>query len=72
MKRTAHPSLSPVGQEAVASYERWLRERENLAAASIRNYLSRGSPYFSTLLRVSFATLSFYQTGIPISGIWQR
>src|SRR5258707_4167610 len=35
MKRTAHPSLSPVGQEALASYERWLREREDLAAASI-------------------------------------
>jgi integrase/recombinase XerD len=40
MKRTAHPSLSPVGQEALASYEHWLREREDLAAASIRNYLS--------------------------------
>jgi len=40
MKRSAHPSLSPVGQEALATYERWLREREDLAAASIRNYLS--------------------------------
>ena len=40
MKRTAHPSLTPLGQEALASYERWLREREDLAAASIRNYLS--------------------------------
>ncbi len=40
MKRTAHPSLSPVGLEALASYERWLREREDLATASIRNYLS--------------------------------
>src|SRR5437588_5661949 len=40
MKRTAHPSLSSAGQEALASYERWLREREDLAAASIRNYLS--------------------------------
>src|SRR5436305_8859413 len=40
MKRTAHPSLSRTGQEALASYERWLREREDLAAASIRNYLS--------------------------------
>ena len=40
MKRTAHPSLSPGGLEALASYERWLREREDLAAASIRNYLS--------------------------------
>jgi integrase/recombinase XerD len=40
MERSAHPSLSPLGQEALASYERWLREREDLAAASIRNYLS--------------------------------
>ena len=40
MKRTAHPSLTPPGQGALASYERWLREREDLAAASIRNYLS--------------------------------
>ena len=40
MKRTALPSLSSVGLEALASYERWLREREDLAAASIRNYLS--------------------------------
>jgi integrase/recombinase XerD len=28
MKRTAHPPLSPTGQEALASYEDWLRERE--------------------------------------------
>ena len=40
MKRTAHPPLSSVGHEALASYERWLREREDLAAATIRNYLS--------------------------------
>src|SRR5690348_10543058 len=40
MKRKAHPALSPVGQGALASYERWLREREDLATASIRNYLS--------------------------------
>jgi integrase/recombinase XerC len=40
MKRTAHPSLSHLGQEALVSYECWLREREDLAAASIRNYLS--------------------------------
>ena len=40
MKRTAHPPLSPVGHEALASYERWLREREDLTPASIRNYLS--------------------------------
>ena len=30
---------------------------------------TRGSRYFSTLLRASFATLSFSQTVIPISGI---
>src|SRR5215467_2923523 len=40
MKRTAHPPLSPTGQEALASYEHWSREREDLASASIRNYLS--------------------------------
>src|SRR5947199_9634259 len=40
MKRMALPSLSHTGQEALASYERWLREREDLAVASIRNYLS--------------------------------
>jgi integrase/recombinase XerC len=40
MKRTAHPPLSCSGQEALASYEHWLREREDLTAASIRNYLS--------------------------------
>jgi integrase/recombinase XerD len=40
MKRTAHPPLSDAGQKALAFYERWLREREDLAAASIRNYLS--------------------------------
>src|SRR5215469_8235064 len=40
MKRTAYPPLSLAGQEALASYERWLREREDLASASIRNYLS--------------------------------
>src|SRR5207245_244918 len=40
MKRKAHPSLSLAGQEALASYEHWLREREDLAPASIRNDLS--------------------------------
>jgi integrase/recombinase XerD len=40
MRRTAHPPLSSVGQEALASYEHWMREREDLASASIRNYLS--------------------------------
>jgi integrase/recombinase XerC len=40
MKRTAHPPLSSAGQEALASYECWLREREDLTVASIRNYLS--------------------------------
>jgi integrase/recombinase XerD len=40
MKRRAHPQLSCSGQEALALYEQWLREREDLAQASIRNYLS--------------------------------
>ncbi len=40
MKRTAHPPLSHAGLEALASYEHWLREREDLASESIRNYLS--------------------------------
>jgi integrase/recombinase XerD len=40
MKRTAHPPLSPAGQKALGSYDHWLREREDLTPASIRNYLS--------------------------------
>ncbi len=40
MKRKAHLPLSPAGLEALATYEGWLREREDLASASIRNYLS--------------------------------
>src|SRR6266566_8823121 len=40
MKRTAHPPLSHAGHEALALYEHWLREREDLTPASIRNYLS--------------------------------
>lgn len=39
MKRAAHPPLSWSGQEALASYESWLREREDLTWASNRNYL---------------------------------
>jgi len=33
MKRTAHPSLSPLGQEALASYERWLPSLEDRESA---------------------------------------
>jgi integrase/recombinase XerC len=40
MKRSAHPPLSTAGHEALASYEYWLREREDLTSTSIRNYLS--------------------------------
>lgn len=40
MKRIAHPPLSHSGQEALTLYEHWLREREDLTQASIRNYLS--------------------------------
>ncbi len=40
MKRIAHPLLSRSGQEALTLDEQWLREREDLTQASIRNYLS--------------------------------
>jgi site-specific recombinase XerD len=37
---TAHPPLSTAGQEALCAREYWLREREDLTPASIRNYPS--------------------------------
>lgn len=40
MKRTAIPGLSPTGEQALATYQQWMREREDLTPASIRNYLS--------------------------------
>jgi integrase/recombinase XerD len=40
MRRLANPSLSSSGEEALASYEHWVREREDLTSASMRNYLS--------------------------------
>jgi hypothetical protein len=40
MKRQANPELSSSGSFALAQYEHVLCEREDLAPASIRNYLS--------------------------------
>jgi integrase/recombinase XerD len=39
-KWTPHPPLSTARQVALSAYEYWLREREDLAPASICNYLS--------------------------------
>ena len=40
MKRPANPHLSSSGERALAQYEQTLREEEDLAPASLRNYLS--------------------------------
>src|SRR5579871_4267277 len=40
MKREALPALSGAGEQALASYERALCQEEDLAWASLRNYLS--------------------------------
>jgi integrase/recombinase XerD len=40
MKREALPDLSGVGEQVLASYEHTLRQEEDLAQASVRNYLS--------------------------------
>ena len=40
MERAAHPPLSRSGYEALALYEHWLGEQEDLTQASNRNYLS--------------------------------
>lgn len=40
MKRQANPRLSSAGTCALAQYEQTLREQEDLAPASLRNYLS--------------------------------
>ncbi|HLZ60520.1 MAG TPA: tyrosine-type recombinase/integrase [Ktedonosporobacter sp.] len=40
MKRASTPHVSSAGTDALAAYEAWMRERENLATASIRNYVS--------------------------------
>lgn len=40
MKRKALPGLSQEGEQALASYEHTLRQEEDLAQTSIRNYLS--------------------------------
>lgn len=40
MKRASPPPVSSAGARALAVYEAWMREREDLATASIRNYVS--------------------------------
>ncbi len=40
MKRASTPQVSSTGARALAVYETWMREREALATASIRNYVS--------------------------------
>jgi integrase/recombinase XerD len=40
MKREALPGLSRVGEQALASYAHMLHQKEDLAQASVRNYLS--------------------------------
>ncbi len=40
MKRQANPQLSPSGEGALTQYEQAVREQEDLAPASVRNYLS--------------------------------
>jgi LuxR family transcriptional regulator, maltose regulon positive regulatory protein len=40
MKRASTPHVSSAGADALAVYEAWMREREDLATASIRNYVS--------------------------------
>jgi len=40
MKRDSTPPVSSAGADALAVYEAWMREREALATASIRNYVS--------------------------------
>lgn len=40
MSRTAKPRLSEAGQQALAEFERYLREEEDLSAPTLRNYLS--------------------------------
>jgi integrase/recombinase XerC len=40
LKRQANPSLSPVGEQALAQYHHTLCEQEDLSPVSVRNYLS--------------------------------
>lgn len=40
MRRAGRPALSPSGQQTLDQYEQQLRTQEDLAAATIRNYLS--------------------------------
>ncbi|HEX6557329.1 MAG TPA: tyrosine-type recombinase/integrase [Ktedonobacteraceae bacterium] len=47
MKRASTPPVSSVGADALAVYEAWMREREDLATASIRNYVSDLSQFIA-------------------------
>lgn len=40
MKRASPPPVSSAGTAALAAYSAWMREREALATASVRNYVS--------------------------------
>ena len=40
MRRVGRPALSPSGQQVLDQYEQQLRTAEDLATATIRNYLS--------------------------------
>src|SRR6266545_2063416 len=47
MKRASPPPVSSAGADALAVYEAWMKEREDLAAASIRNYVSDLSQFIA-------------------------
>jgi LuxR family transcriptional regulator, maltose regulon positive regulatory protein len=47
MKRAPPPPVSSAGADALAVYEAWMREREDLATASIRNYVSDLSQFIA-------------------------
>ncbi|SRR5581483_10121845 len=47
MKRASPVLVSSAGAHALAAYETWMREREDLAAASIRNYVSDRSHFIA-------------------------
>lgn len=47
MKRAATPHVSSPGADALAVYAAWMREREALATASIRNYVSDRSQFIN-------------------------
>ncbi len=46
MKRAAKPELFEVRAQALATYEAWMREREDLITASVRGYVSDLCQFF--------------------------